>query len=534
MTEPFTMPARIADLFQAPLAHDPEAEALVTPRVRWTYRELDAACARAAGALARLGVRAGDRVAAILPNDADIVVAFHAAMRLGAVWVGINQALAPPEQAFQLEDSGASLLLCTEHAADTLGDHRARLDALRTVVEEPRWRAAVDEADELRDLPEVDPHAPAGLAYTSGTTGRPKGVIHSQHNLLVPAAVLVDTRGYDSSLRKGDCLPLTILNLMVLTTLLVAQAGGTVVLTDDRYARAVAAWIERERVTLWNGPPPLLHSLAHDDAVKPEALRSLREVWSGGADLPEALQERFAAKFGLPIVGTYGLSEAPTVVSIDPPDGTHVPGASGKVLPHLAVHVDRTAGDAESGPTGDDDEHGSPLDNERTGTGEICLAPTSEGRFAGLYRPPLGYWNRTEASAATFGGSVVRTGDVGVLDDDGWLHVRDRKSLVINRGGANVYPAEVERVLNAFPGVAGSAVTGQPDERLGERVVAAVEPDADAMIDVDQLLAHCATQLARYKVPERVVVLDALPRNAMGKVDRPAVTILFRQTSGTE
>ena len=505
MTPVFEMPTQISEIFDRPLRDTPGGEALVTRSGRWTYSELDDLCARAAGALSDLGVEAGDRVAAILGNEVEIIVAFHAAMRLGAVWVGINQALAPPEQAFLLQDSGAATLLCEEATFPALDAHRADLSMLATVVSEDRWRRAVDERAPLRDLPSVDPFAPAGLAYTSGTTGRPKGAVHSQHNLLVPGAVLVDSRGYDASLRKGDCLPLTILNMMVLTTLLVAQAGGTTVIMDQLYAEDVADWIERERVTVWNGPPPILHSLAGGE-VAPEALATLEEVWSGGADLPEALRVRFAERFGMPIIGTYGLSEAPTVVSIDPPDGSHVPGASGRVLPHLAVRVIDDGVEVAAGSVG-----------------EICLAAVSEGRYAELYRPPLGYWNRPGASEQTFADGLVRTGDVGMVDDDGWLSIRDRKNLVIVRGGANVYPAEVERVLGAIDGVAGSAVTGVADERLGERVIAVVELDAGATVEASLIIEHCRTQLAKYKVPERVVLVDSLPRNAMGKVDRTQV-----------
>lgn len=504
------LPETIAHVLDAGLAADPDREALVTRRGRWSYRELDEACAAAAGALAGLGVHAGDRVGAVLPNEVDVIVAFHGAMRLGAIWVGVNQALAPPEKAFLLRDSETSLLLCDPTTAESLAPHRGDLPDLRAVIEASTWTAALADATPLRDLPGIDPHAPAGLAYTSGTTGRPKGAVHSQHNLLVPGAVLVASRGYGSDLRKGDCLPLTILNMMVLTTLLVAQAEGTCVIMDQLYAEGVADWIERERVTVWNGPPPILHSLATSDAVAPEALASLREVWSGGADLPEALRSRFADKFGLPIIGTYGLTEAPTVVSIDPPDGTHVERASGRTLPHLDVRV-----------LGDD---GNPVPAGEVG--ELCLAPVAEGPFAGVFRPLLGYWNRPEASEAVTAGGVVHTGDVGLVDD-GWLHVRDRKNLVIVRGGANVYPAEVERVLHAVDGVAGSAVGGVADERLGERVVAAVELDDGAEVTAEELAARCEEELARYKVPERFLVVDALPRNAMGKVDRRAVAELF-------
>jgi long-chain acyl-CoA synthetase len=510
MTPTFEMVSGIAEVFDPVLATDPDREALVTRNGRWSYRQLDEACARAAGALARLGVHSGDRVAATLANKAEIIMAFHGAMRLGAVWVGINQALAPPEQAFLLADSRAQLWLADAAAIGAMAPHRGELTDLTTVLDDAAWRDAVAEAPALRDLAAVDASAPAGLAYTSGTTGRPKGAVHSQHNLLLPGAVIAAERGYGADLRKGDCFPLTIINMMVLTTLLTAQAGGTCVIMDQMYAEGVADWVEREQVTVWNGPPPILHSLVAHRAVAPSALATLREVWSGGADLPEALRAGFTEKFDLPIIGTYGLSEAPTVVSIDPPDGTHRAGASGLVLGHLDVRVL--------------DDDGAPMAAGEVG--EICLAPQTEGRFAGCYQPPLGYWDRADATDALLAGGVVHTGDVGLVDAEGWLHIRDRKNLVIIRGGANVYPAEVERVLDAIDGVNASAVTGVADERLGQRVVAVIEVDVGVALVTEDILARCAAELARYKVPERLTFTETLPRNAMGKIDRTAVAAL--------
>ncbi|MEQ1787248.1 MAG: fatty acid--CoA ligase family protein, partial [Acidimicrobiales bacterium] len=328
-----------------------------------------------------------------------------------------------------------------------------------------------------------------------GTTGRPKAAVHSQWNLLVPGAVLVESRGYGPELRKGDCFPFTILNLAVLTTLLVSQAGGCSVVMDRMDAEGVAEWIRTERVTTWNGPPALLHSLVALDSVAPDDLASLDEVWTGGADCPEAIRAAFEAKFGLPVLATYGLSEAPTVVAIDGRDGGHVAGASGRPLPHLAVRIADTAG--ATLPIGE--------------TGEVCVRPADD-----RYRLMLGYWGRPEATAETLAGGELHTGDLGFLDEGGYLHLRDRKSLLIIRGGANVYPAEVERVLLEAPGVVAAAVLGVPDERLGERVVAVVEGHPDD----DELRAHCLAHLAAYKVPERFVRVAALPRNAMGKIVR--------------
>jgi long-chain acyl-CoA synthetase len=452
------VPPSIARVLDAALAADAGREALVTRSQRLTYEELDRLADRAAHALADLGVGPGDRVAASLPNDADVVVAFHGAMRLGAVWVGVNRALAPPEKRFLLDDSGSSLLLCDDDLPD-LGVRVVSLDA---------WRSAVDAAADGPIGVDVDPFAPAGIAYTSGTTGHPKGAVHSQHNLLAPGTVLVESRGYGPELRKGDCFPFTILNMAVLTTLLVSQAGGCSIVMDRIDAEGVAEWIRAERVTTWNGPPALLHSLATSDAVAPDDLASLDEVWTGGADCPEAIRQMFEAKFGLPVLATYGLSEAPTVVAIDPRRGPHVNGASGCPLPHLKLRI--------AGPDGETITDG--------GTGEVCVAPADD-----RYRLMLGYWRRPEATAEALAGGELHTGDLGFLDDEGRLHIRDRKSLVIIRGGANVYPAEVERV------------PGSP-------------------LDEEAVRAHCLGHLAKYKVPERFVVVDSFPRNAMGKIIR--------------
>lgn len=485
----------IRDVFAAAVARDPDHEALVTRRSRYTYAELDAACDRAAVALAAMGVRPGDRVAASLPNEDDVVLAFHGAMRLGAVWVGINRALADPEKRFQLDDSGAALCLAERPVAGAGG----------RFVDVDEWRGALLDADGVVPRPGIDPFAPAAIAYTSGTTGRPKGAVHSQWNLLLPGAVMVAERGYGPALRKGDCLPLTILNMLVLTTLLVAQAHGTCIVMDRIDPEGVAEWIREERVTTWNGPPALLHGLAGNDAVTPSDLATLDEVWNGGADCPDAVRERFEAKFAKSVLFTYGLTEAPSVVSIDPRGGPGGPGASGVPLGHLAVHVVDEAGALL--PPG--------------ATGEICVAPADD-----RYRLMLGYHERPEATAETLAGAMLHTGDIGFVDAHGRIVVRDRKKLVIVRGGANVYPAEVERVIHDHDEVEACAVFGVPDERLGERVAAAVQPVPGAQLDVDALRAHCAANLARYKVPDRVVFVDGFVRNAMGKIDRAALADL--------
>jgi acyl-CoA synthetase (AMP-forming)/AMP-acid ligase II len=452
-------------------------EALIDGARSLTYAELADAAARAAGALARRGIARGDRVAASLPNCAELVIAFLATQRLGAIWVGINRVLAPPEKEFILRDAGAKLLL----------DDPRRVDA----------GAPVPAA-------EVHPFAPAAIAYTSGTTGFPKGAVHSQHNLCVPGYVSHATAELPADTRHGCALPLTILNLLVLGPVLALQQGAACVMLEGTKGPALAEAIRRQRIGYFAGVPTLLYDLLHSPEVAPADLATLHTVLIGGADSPETLVRDFRERFGTRVVIGYGMTEAPTAVTKT--DGGAVgEGACGHALPQVEVSIVA--------------EDGAPLPADEVG--EICVAPATTGRFAGLYRPFLGYWNQPEASARALAGGRFHSGDLGCLDAAGALSIRGRKSELILRGGANVYPAEVERVLLADPRVGACAVVGRKDERLGERVVALVERKPGApSVAAEELRALCAERLARYKVPEEIWFVDALPRNAMGKIAR--------------
>jgi long-chain acyl-CoA synthetase len=495
---PLKASAGVFDVLRGSLAAAPDAPALVTRSARLSYAELDSAADRAAGALHALGVEPGDRVAASLPNDLAIVAAFHGAMRLGAVWVGINQALAPPEKAYMLTDSAATVLLADDAVADAMGAPGAAHPA--RVVRPAEWEGACRASDGRPPVPEPDPEAPAAIAYTSGTTGFPKGAVHCQAGLVLPGAATVGRRGWGPSLRKGDSLPLTILNMQVLTTLLTAQASATSIVMDRADVASIVEWIRAEKVTVWNGPPAQLWTMVRDQSIEPPSLASLEEVWAGGADCPDSLRLDFEARFGVKVCRTYGLTEAPALVSLDDLEGEAPDGTSGRPLDHVLVD---------------------------TPAGEIRLRPNPAGPFAGLYRPALGYWGKPDAARGTLEGRTLRTGDLGRLEETGHLRVLGRRSTVIIRGGANVYPAEVERVLAEAPGVGACAVVGVPDPRLGERVGAAVEARAGEDVDLAAVTAHCRENLAAYKVPERWIVVERLPRNQMGKVPAPAVVALL-------
>ncbi len=516
---------RISEVLDRVLAADPDRLALVGRSGRLSYRELDTAIDRAAAALGELGVAVGDRVAACLPNDVDIVVAFLATIRAGGIWVGVNRPLAGPEKAWLLRDCGALVYLADPDMAREIAGARAGLETLQRVV-------TVDPADaggewgarqrRAADPPRpaacahADPFAPAAIAYTSGTTGHPKGAVHSHHNLLLPGAVAAATGRYGPELRQGVVLPLTILNLMVLAPLTAFQVGSACVAIDRIDPVGLAGWVRRERVGHFAAVPTILHDLLTHPDVTAEDLASLESPMVGGADCPESFRSLYRERFGREVGIGYGMTEAPTAVTSASGAPADKPGLCGKALPQIEIQIR------------DEDDRPVPAGEP----GEICVGPARQGEWAGIYTPMLGYWNRPDATREALRGGVYHTGDVGFLEPDGTLFIRGRRNELILRGGANVYPAEVERVLGEHPAVAAAAVLGLPDARLGERVVAVVQLAAGVQADAERLAAHVRSQLARYKTPEQFRFVDQMPRNAMNKIVKRDLLPLFQERPG--
>lgn len=493
----------------------PDAIAVVGRHRRFTYRELDELANRAAHALLDQGVRPGDRVAVSLPNDVDIAVAFLGAMRLGAVWVGVHRVLAPPEKARMISDCSASIWLTEPSCSDSLvGENRpACLKRILTVdPTDPgsEWSRLLAAASTTRPDVDIDPYAPAAISYTSGTTGWPKGVVHSQHNLLMPGAVTVPEGAYGPDEPIGVVLPLTILNVLILNVIIAFQAGSRCVISDSHDPVAIADWIEAEKIAVISFVPTIFHELLTSPLVRPEALTSVTKARTGGAQVTDELRALYQQRFGARLCSSYALTEGPTFVTREDPSEPRVEGSLGRALPHVRIVIVDT--DDKPVPTGE--------------TGEICVAPATDGPWANTYTTMLGYWGMADESARTLRNGMLHTGDIGRLDAHGFLYLVDRKNSLIIRGGSNIYPAEIERVLNGDPRVADCAVVPRPDDRLGEKTVAFVELSAGERATEDDLRELCTKNLARYKVPDVIRIEDSLPRNPLGKVARAQLKAL--------
>ncbi len=478
----------------------PERLALVAGRRRLSFAELAAEADRMARRLAALGLAPGDRLATLLPNGLEAAVVPHAVSRLGLVLVPLNVRLAPGELAWQLADCGARWLLA---AAPTLALARQaveRVAGCRLVTTE-----LVDLAvPALAELPEVE--APLRRAidlgqvhtivYTSGTTGWPKGALLTYGNhwwSALGSALNLGALAGDCWLA---CLPL--FHVGGLSILFRSVISGFTALVHERFDPvAVNRAIDEDGVTLLSVVSTMLRRMLEARGERPYPA-TLRCVLLGGGPAPRPLLEA-CARLGLRVAQTYGLTEAASqVATLAPEDALRKLGSAGKPLYPNQVRI--VTAEGEEARPGE--------------VGEI------------LVRGPVvtpGYLNRPEATAATLRDGWLRTGDLGYLDEEGYLYVVDRRDDLIVSGGENVYPAEVEAALLAHPAVAEAAVVGVPDPEWGQRVVAAVRPAAGAAVREGELQAWCRQRLAGYKVPKEIRLVSELPRNATGKLLRRAV-----------
>ncbi|MFD5648698.1 long-chain fatty acid--CoA ligase [Streptomyces sp. NPDC127039] len=470
-----------------------------------TYRDLHQRVLRLAHALRALGTERGDRIAYLGPNHPAFLETLFAAGTLGAVFVPLNTRLAAPELAYNLSDSGSTVLVHGPEHAETARAAVAEAGARHRIAlagpddgglgyEDLLSEAATGPLDEP-----VAPDDPCMIMYTSGTTGRPKGAVLSHANIIWNSVnVLVDTdlRGDEVTLVVAPLFHTAGLNMTCLPTLL---KGGRVVLLGAFDAEHVLEVVESRRVTYMFGVPTMYDAMAARPRWRTTDLSSLRTVNCGGAPVPSRTIATYLAR-GLAFSQGYGMTEAsPGVLFLDKEQTSDKAGSAG--VPHFFTDTRVVLPDGrEAGP------------GER---GEILV-----------HGPNVmtGYWGRAEDTEAAFtDDGWLRTGDVARTDADGCAYIVDRVKDMFVSGGENVYPAEVEDALLTHPDVAECAVIGVPDPVWGEvgRAVVVLSPDARA--ETDDILGHLKGRLAKYKIPKSLVVTEALPRTASGKIIKPAV-----------
>ncbi len=533
----------LTDLIDTSAREHPDAPALEFFGRTTTYRRLQDDIARAAAALRAFGVTAGDRVAIVLPNCPQHVVAFYAILRLGAVAIEHNPLYTPRELRKQFEDHGAKTAIVWSKVAATvqgLPDDLAvanlvAVDVTRAMPWRTRvaLRLPVAKAREARSalheptrgahsweslltsdpLPATHPHPAtddlAIIQYTSGTTGSPKGAELTHRNLLANAA---QARAWVPTIRRGPgCVVYAVLPMFhaygLTLCLAFAMSMGARLVLFPKFDPAMVLAVTRTRpATFLPLVPPIAERLLAAAAEAGVSLRGTEVAISGAMALPHELVVPFERATGGYLVEGYGLSECSPVLMANPVAEHRVPGSVGLPLPGTECRV-----------VDPDDPAVDVAPGER---GELVV------RGPQVFR---GYHGRPEETEAVFANGWFRTGDIVTIDEQGFVRIVDRIKELIITGGFNVAPTEVENALRQHPDVADVAVVGLPNEHSGEEVVAAVVAVAGRELDVEALREFARGILTPYKVPRRVFVVDELPTSLIGKVLRRQVRERLRQ-----
>lgn len=463
-----------------------------------TYGETADLVGRIASALAAAGVQPGDRIAVQVEKSVEAVALYLASLQIGAVFVPLNPAYTPPEVAYFLADASPRVFV----AAPGVAAADAPVVLTLGTESDGILMEAARSAPALTDAVARGADDPAAILYTSGTTGRSKGAVLTQANLATNTAALVEAWRYTAADSLIHALPIFHTHGLFVAINMTLAAGAGLIWLDRFDADRVIDQFDRATVLM--GVPTFYTRLLLSDRLTREAAASMRLFVSGSAPLLAEDHRAFEARTGHAILERYGMTETGMITS-NPYDGPRRPGTVGRHLPGIEVRVT-------------DPDSGAALP-----AGEIGMV---EVRGPNVF---AGYWKMPEKTASEFrGDDFFVTGDLGQMDEQGVLAIVGRQKDLVISGGFNVYPREVEALIDAIPGIVESAVIGLPHPDLGEAVTAVVVPEAGAVVDESAILAALAGQLARFKQPRAVVQVDALPRNAMGKVQKAALREQFR------
>jgi long-chain acyl-CoA synthetase len=510
-------PSSVHALLAEAVRRNPHGEALVCGDTRVTWKQVVSLSGRVAAALAERGVGTGDRVALLVGNRIDLVLAVYGAAWLGAITIPLSIRLQTREIAYLLNDCGARVLICEPELVDRLPAETKTPSLEHLIVlespEKGRFEALASGGEGASEPARVGEEDPAFILYTSGTTGRPKGAMLTQLNVVHSALVYEACMGLTSSDRSIAAVPLAHVTGLIASIAVITRCAGTLIILPDFKAADFLRLAERERMTHTVMVPAMYNLCLLQPDFESYNLSAWRVGGYGGAPMPAATIERLAARLpGLLLMNAYGATETTSPATLMPPKYTPTHGDSvGKAVPGATVIVV--------------DDSGREV-------------PRGEGGEIWIHGPSVvrGYWNNPSATAENITGGYWHSGDIGSIDNQGFVRVFDRKKDMINRGGLKIYSVEVESVLAAHPDVVECAVVGVPCPVLGERVHAFVISRTGA-ISEEEVRQFCAERLSDYKVPERVTMRsNPLPRNANGKLIKRELReelLAFSQTSRT-
>ncbi|MCZ7590518.1 MAG: long-chain fatty acid--CoA ligase [Gaiella sp.] len=476
----------------------PEKLALWYEGRELTFREWSDRAVRAAGAFHELGVRKGDRVGLLMTNSPELLECFFGLARIGAIVVPLNWRLAPPELSYIARAAGLQTLVYD-------GDFAATVDAVReeipvqayvTVGEGAAGDAAYEEL--LARAPEAPPAAATGtdpllIMFTSGTTGRPKGAVLTHDNLFYESCSVSFSLDWRVDDRMLVAMPLFHIGALILVIIGV-HVGSTAVLMREFDPARFLALVPELGINSFLAVAAMLGAMLQVPAFGETDLSSLRWALCGAAPVPVPLIRAWAER-SIAIQQVYGLTEcAGGAALLGPERALEKAGSTGLPMFHTSIRVvDEEGSDVAAGETGE----------------VLISAP----------HVMSGYWDDPEATAAALRDGWLHTGDLGTLDDEGYLTIVERKKDLVISGGENIYPAEVESVLASLPQLVEAAVIGVPDPDWGEAVCVVARLKEGETLTLEEVAAHCAGKLGRYKIPKKLVLTeDPLPRTPAGKV----------------
>jgi long-chain acyl-CoA synthetase len=459
-----------------------------------TYQELDEVSARVAGVLRDRGIRPGDRVGVMLPNTPEFALVYYGVLRAGGVVVPMNPLLKAREVAYYLGDSGARLLFAWHEFAEEAQAGAKQAEADAVVVDPASFGEVLASARPDPVVAERQDDDTAVILFTSGTTGQPKGAELTHANLARNTEVVrTDLEQLTAEDVIFGGLPL-FHSFGQTCTLNAAVASGACLTLLPRFDPTPALQILADhRVTVFAAVPTMYSALLHSPDRAAYDTSALRLCMSGGAAMPVEVLRAFEEAFGCLVLEGYGLSETSPVASFNHPDRERKPGSIGTPIRGVEMRVV--------------DDHGAEVPQGQVG--EIAIRG---------HNVMKGYWRRPEETAKAIPDGWFRTGDIGRVDEHGYFAIVDRKKDLIIRGGYNIYPREIEEVLYEHEAVADAAVIGLPHPELGEEVGAVVVLRPGAGATPEGLRDYVKAQVAAYKYPRRVWIVEALPKSATGKI----------------